>query len=122
MEHRDTKVLPNSSLVVEKGGPKLNPPVESKKPDPWAIGAADDGSPAIAPSGLLGRPVTVSGKNMATFMMTGRAVIMASSQSLSALAQVLGNYAGRPVVDATGLTGQYDFSLEFESTGYLARR
>ena len=37
----------------------------------------------------------------------------ASKQPLAQLTKVLGNRLGRPIVDDTGLTGKYDFRLDF---------
>jgi len=39
--------------------------------------------------------------------------MVARAQPLSGLATVLGNQLNRPVVDKTGLTGKYDFNLEY---------
>lgn len=38
---------------------------------------------------------------------------VAKAQPLSKLTTMLGNQVGRPVLDKTGLTGKYDFSIEF---------
>ena len=38
---------------------------------------------------------------------------MAKAQTLSPLTQMLSNQINRPVLDKTGLTGKYDFNLEF---------
>jgi uncharacterized protein (TIGR03435 family) len=38
---------------------------------------------------------------------------VAKAQSLSQLAIMLGSQLRRPVLDKTGLTGKYDFTLEF---------
>ena len=46
-------------------------------------------------------------------MMMGRGVINAQGMDLSMLANTLSNQLGRPVVDRTGLTGHYDFKLEY---------
>jgi uncharacterized protein (TIGR03435 family) len=39
--------------------------------------------------------------------------ILGRGQPISALARILGAFAGRYVVDQTGLTGGYDFDLQF---------
>lgn len=44
---------------------------------------------------------------------TARAHAVARAQGLSQLTTMLGNQVRRPVLDKTGLTGRYDFSLEF---------
>lgn len=40
-------------------------------------------------------------------------------QSMSRLAQRLGTAAQRPVLDRTGITGEFDFILEFDESGFL---
>jgi uncharacterized protein (TIGR03435 family) len=42
--------------------------------------------------------------------------IIANSQPIARLATGLGDELGRPVIDETGLEGQYDFKLEWEPT------
>jgi uncharacterized protein (TIGR03435 family) len=50
-------------------------------------------------------------------MMNGRFRIGASKQSTVRLADMLANQLGSPVIDKTGLTGEYDYTLEFSSEG-----
>jgi uncharacterized protein (TIGR03435 family) len=47
-------------------------------------------------------------------MMPGRAKMTCMSCPLSRLAETLGNQLGKPVVDQTGLTGNFAFTLVFE--------
>jgi uncharacterized protein (TIGR03435 family) len=115
VEHSETKLLPNYSLVVDKGGPKLKSPEVQNTPKPWAIGVDDNGAPVV-PSAAFGHPVTFSDKGMWTVMGPSNVTIVANSQPLSNLARALENHAGRPVLDATGLTALYDFSITFAST------
>jgi uncharacterized protein (TIGR03435 family) len=77
----------------------------------------DDNGVPVVPSASLGHPITVSGKRMVTAMSASQVTIVANSQPLSELARTLAYHAGRPVLDATGLTGDYDFSLTFAATG-----
>jgi uncharacterized protein (TIGR03435 family) len=86
--HRETKDLPVYDLVVGKSGPKLK---ES---------AADATS-------MLSRQRTQTGSQKLTF---GKATI-------ATLANGLTTDAGRPVIDKTGLTGSYSFSLEWTVDG-----
>jgi uncharacterized protein (TIGR03435 family) len=46
-------------------------------------------------------------------MTTTPGLSMGSGQSLAVLVPLLTNAAGRPVVDKTGLTGLYDFTLRW---------
>jgi uncharacterized protein (TIGR03435 family) len=115
VQHSETKQLPNYRLVVDKGGPKLKSPEPQDKPKPGAMVVGEDGSIAI-PSGALGRPVSVAGKHLMTLMSASQVSIIANSQPVSELVKAFTNHAGRPVLDATGLSGLYDFSLHFAAT------
>jgi uncharacterized protein (TIGR03435 family) len=46
-------------------------------------------------------------------MPNGEAHSVAKGQPLSKLTTLLGNVLRRPVIDKTGLTGKYDFSIDF---------
>jgi uncharacterized protein (TIGR03435 family) len=47
----------------------------------------------------------------------GHVRVVGRSQPVSELIRAIGNQAGRPVVDKTGLTGRYDFVLEYAVVG-----
>jgi uncharacterized protein (TIGR03435 family) len=79
--HRETRELPEYSLVVEKGG--------------------------IKPEGLRVSENRRRGINSRQGAMTGEAAPMAN------LAVVLSRQLERPVVDNTGLQGNYDFMVEW---------
>jgi uncharacterized protein (TIGR03435 family) len=81
--HRENKELPVYDLVVGKNGSKLKE-------------SAVDASPK--------QPVTFSGP-LVRFKF--------SSRSLADLVGILAVNVDRPVLDKTGLTGRYDFTLEF---------
>ena len=46
---------------------------------------------------------------------SGKTSIEGSKASMASLADHLAGKAGRPVIDKTGLTGEYDFRLEWAS-------
>ena len=81
--HREKKEMPVYGLVIGKGGPKF------KESAPDSKGAT------------VGRvtPTTIT----STF----------SQQRLDLLVRLLSSSADRPVLDQTGLTGLYDFKLEY---------
>ncbi len=87
--HRETKELPVYSLVVAKGGPKL----QESKP------RGANGS--TGPVGLM------------TSLFPGFASAKAQAVSIADLAQMLAARTGRIVVDNTGLKGVYDFTLQW---------
>jgi len=70
-----------------------------------------------------GFPVIPTGGRAGLFMMMmpGRARMMAQQQTMSDLANRLTAELSRPVTDATGLTGKYDFTLTFVPEGMGGR-
>ena len=51
------------------------------------------------------------GSGSMTVMMNGKAVTRGHEETTQQIATKLSNQAGRPVTDATGLTGKYDYTL-----------
>ncbi len=87
--HRETKELPAYVLSTAKNSPKLTPA------DPVAHAAAS---------------------TCGTFF-TGPVSLDARKMSLTQLANTLAIVEGRPVVDKTGISGTWDFHLEFTHDG-----
>ena len=101
--HHESKEFQVEELVVAKGGPKLK---ESAEDDPSA-----EGPPKFDKKGELSGPGLVT---MITMGPNGpSAHTVAKAQPLSKLTTMLGNQINRPVLDKTGLTGKYDFNIEF---------
>ena len=92
--HRETRELPIYALVVAKKGPKLK---EAKPGDTY-------------PNGLKGP----DGLPHAGIMSWGRGRVAAQGVSMASLVRPLSRVLGRTVLDKTGLTGKYDFTLEWE--------
>jgi uncharacterized protein (TIGR03435 family) len=111
--HHETKDLPLYELQVAKNGPKMKPYVaDPNAPPPPAPGEA----PGPPPMGKDGRPIVRPGGTM-IMIMNGRLQLTSSKQSMAGLANLLANQLSRPVVDKTGLTGEYDYTLEFSQEG-----
>jgi uncharacterized protein (TIGR03435 family) len=87
--HREMKRMPVYVLTIAKGGPKLTPSKNDEKP---AFGV--NGNPAV-PTGAR--------------MVFGRKASMANP----ALVLGLPNVTGRPVLDRTGLSGEFTFEAKF---------
>ena len=81
--HRETRELPVYALVVAKDGPKLKPKSEGES----------------------------SGSN--TTGGTNASHLTATATSMELLAGYIGNRLGRIVRDKTGLSGSYDFKLDW---------
>lgn len=87
--HHETREISGLALVVGKSGPKFKEaPAESGD----GLGGAHIGM-SVSPTGV--EQLDVRGASMTTLVNT------------------LSSLLGRPVVDRTGLTGRYDFTLEF---------
>jgi uncharacterized protein (TIGR03435 family) len=84
--HHETRELPIYVLSVAKGGSKLKP------------SAPDD-------------PAAQTTRRIGMMMTNGK--ITANGAQITTLVTILSRNLGRTVVDKTGLTGNYDFTLEY---------
>lgn len=117
--HRDSKDLPLYSLVVAKSGPKLKEPATATAPqDAYsALPAPPSAAPKIGADGFPVLPQLAGRRGIFNFGMPGRFRMMAQQQTMQDLANRLSSQLNRPVTDATGLTGEYDFTLTFSPEG-----
>jgi len=115
--HRETKEMPIYALVVAKGGSKLKPAQEksptTEKDGSVRMGGIGEGCPAIR----VGAGVAPNLSKGYMVFVNGRACMVSFSQSTKWLADSLAPRLGRPVVDSTGLTGEYAFQLLFDPGG-----
>jgi bla regulator protein BlaR1 len=101
--HRETRELPVYALLIAKNGPKLQ---EAKPGDTY-------------PNGIKG-PDGRAGVGM--MFMNGRGSVTGQGLPVSNLVRLLSLQLGRSVVDKTGLTAKYDFTLQWtpdESQGAM---
>lgn len=95
--HRETRDRPVYALVIAKGAPKLKPPQPA------------DAAPASS------KPET-GFSHGATIIATAPGQFTAHAATMADLAMLLSNIGtrslGRRVLDHTGLTGKYDFTLQ----------
>lgn len=91
--HHETRQLPIYLLTVGKNGPKLK---ESTPDDPASATPRRKG------------------------MMFSRGKVTATGGTISMFITPLSRQLGRPIVDKTGLTGKYDFTLEWTPEGPAA--
>jgi uncharacterized protein (TIGR03435 family) len=128
--HHETKDLQVYTLVAAKGGPKLK---ESASPEgspyvpqpPSRADGAGGNAPPPPPPGTSGapggpgstRPGAAGGGpprgGMMMRMSTQGMTMEGHGTSMTSLAQMISNQVGATVVDKTGLTGAYDFTLSF---------
>ena len=99
--HAESRELPAYELVVAKSGQKFKESVPGQPSPPLA------GWPDLPSGGTAGttQNTMVRGVPVARFR--------ARETTVPGLVQRIGSSADRPVVDKTGLTGKYDFALEF---------
>lgn len=123
--HRETKDIPIYEVTVAKGGLKMKESAPVAEPPKPAVGAgATPPSPPpprrleMGPDGcpMLPAQATVT-NNMFMMMMPGRMRVCAQATSIGHILAMLSNQLNRPIIDKTGLTGNYDFRLEFEPEG-----
>jgi uncharacterized protein (TIGR03435 family) len=114
--HQENREISTFELVIAKGGPKLSvserdPPALS---EPSANAAQDlRGSPRVDPEGF---PVPPPGhRETMTLMTGGRPHMIAFRWSMSHIIEFLSSQIERPVADATGLKGEYDFKLTWSN-------
>jgi len=111
--HRERKESGAYRLVVSKGGPKLPEanPRDPNAPPPRIEGALKEGKD--------GFPELPPGVPMQLFTR-GVVIRQAVDESMAALASMLSRQVEKPVTDATGLPGKYDFVLRWRATGRQA--
>ena len=93
--HRETKEGSIYSLVVARKGSKMKP---------WVEGSCVDSVP--------GKPLEPGA--IACGYRPGTGTLDSHGVAVAALADFLSAVMGRPVVDQTGLTGRFDFHLEYK--------
>ncbi len=99
--HHEKRELPMYALVIAKSGLKMKP----TRPDQ---GGADPTPTDDPPKSADGRPRM--GKHM---MMMNPGHVESTGASTDLLAHILSRQLGRTVVDKTGLTGEFDFALDY---------
>lgn len=110
--HHELKDLSIYALVVAKGGPKIKPVASD--------GPAPEGQLAVvrAPEGPDGFPkVSLPSPGVIIETREGKARVTIKDSPVVKLADLLTRQVGRPVLDMTGLAGNYSFELYFVPEG-----
>jgi uncharacterized protein (TIGR03435 family) len=127
--HHEKKALQVYTLVLAKGGPKLKEatPADGGKgdqsasggkgappppPPPPSVGGPAAGGAASRPGPGGGGPARGQGMVMRMSSTQGM-TLNANGTPIASLAQMISQQIGATVVDKTGLTGIYDFTLSF---------
>jgi uncharacterized protein (TIGR03435 family) len=101
--HRETRDLPAYALVVGKGGLKM----KEVPPDPDADASKVD---VNVTAGARGATVDLGGGASLSY---GLNKLEARKVNIPSIMDSLSKFLDRPVVDETGLTGRYNFTLEY---------
>jgi uncharacterized protein (TIGR03435 family) len=110
--HVESREMPVEELVVAKGGLRMKETAQDfSAPLP-------EGPPQVKNGELVSPGVVVS-------IYPGpppKAHTVARAQPISQLTAMLSSQINRPVLDKTGLTGKYDFTLDYAPGGVPLRR
>lgn len=107
--HLEKKEMQAFALVVAKGGVRMK---LSEEMPPGPNGVASPPAPGPPKFDKDGFPI-VSGNGMILETQNGRSRLAAKQATIAQICNFLGIQYARPVIDQTGLTGKYDYHLEF---------
>jgi uncharacterized protein (TIGR03435 family) len=105
--HLETREAPMYALVMARPDGRLGPRLSESGLDCHARRAATNRGERVAPPDELGRPPCVLQSSLGS-IRGGGIPIADFARALSFL-----GFAGRPVVDRSGLTGEYDLELRW---------
>jgi uncharacterized protein (TIGR03435 family) len=106
--HHESREMQEYDLLVAKKGPKFK---EAAPPKP----KPDGGTPTPAPVklGADGYPALPTGHTAA--IIDGRARVYQPATTMAMFASLIATQLGKPVRDATGLSGKYEISLYWDT-------
>lgn len=122
--HREMRNFPGYELVIADGNPKL----KVSKPGPKVVDSDLPQMPKRSADGALALP---PGPQMFTSLGRGMVIVQVQEKPISDLVRALGRLIAQSlgedpndfafpkprVIDKTGLTGKYDFTLRFSCEG-----
>ena len=114
--HREKRDVPSYDLVVAKGGVKMK---ESAPVTSEPGGVAGRGRGLVLQRDRDGKEELAPGQKVALILSTGPGSLRFSGrvQTAQQIANICRGQVGRPVTDKTGLTGSYDFNIDFAESG-----
>jgi uncharacterized protein (TIGR03435 family) len=104
--HTETKDSPIYALILARSDGKLGPEMKKSDVDCAAVFAAGRGRGAMPPPGP-----PQAGATVPCGVRIGPGLMNVGAGTMAQFATSLGMFAGRIVLDRTGLTGNYDFNL-----------
>jgi len=114
--HLETKEVRGYALVVGKNGPKLKKFVEVPGAD--YSGRTTLSRSGVGADGFSKQPLVPPGREKLYINIGTHGVrLTGQDQTMGALADFLVKFMKRPVVDSTGLTAKYNFTLTFLPEG-----
>jgi bla regulator protein blaR1 len=121
--HRETKQLPEYTMVVGKDGPKMTEVFLNQTPSGQPNGvemmrAQASGPGAAAPGPVTSPPALMPGTMYARLQQhngDGQGQLMAKGIGMDELAHMLSTTIGSEVLNQTGLGGTYEFSLSWDA-------
>jgi uncharacterized protein (TIGR03435 family) len=106
--HEENREMPIYALILAKSDGKFGPQLKKSEADCAALAAARGRGPAAPP------PMPAPGAPPPPCSIRiGPGSLMAGGQTMTQFASSLGMFAGRIVVDKTGLEGGYDVTLNW---------
>jgi uncharacterized protein (TIGR03435 family) len=113
--HCEPKEMDAYALTLGRTGAKLAPAATATSP-------AEAGTPTLGRAGKDGWPALPPGQpGIAATNQNGHVRLRARESPLSDFTRLMASQLGTRVVDQTGLTGKYDFELEFSTEGLVGR-
>jgi uncharacterized protein (TIGR03435 family) len=117
--HRETRDLPIYSLVLDRADRRLGPDLRPSAADciPMKVPASMPPPPPPPPGAQQTRPLSARPplRCPSMFFAGTSGAVSARKMLIGELARGLTLAAGRPVVDRTGLTGEFDIDLIYQS-------
>lgn len=108
--HHETRELAEYRLAVAKGGTKFKPAAAPKE-ESTADASQDPPTPKPLLFDEAGYPVCQPGESVTKSTFAGRTRMCEPHTNMQRLAGMLSGYVHAPVIDATGLSGEYAIDL-----------
>jgi uncharacterized protein (TIGR03435 family) len=125
--HVETRELPIFHLVVARADGRLGPDLKGTPAECQATIAERAAAAKAGVTGRAGGPLpslpSMPGPNdplPCGMSLIGPGTAAGSGRTIAQLVPTLADLVGRPVIDKTGLTGLYDFSLKYAPDGRYA--